>query len=146
MQNSSGQSPLFMYPYFYRIGPPWSQLNCAFSSSSFCDSACFSHNLRVSGVTNYKLASLALGEGGVSWYVCMSVSLTYYHSTMDVTPLAMSIRETGQIRCRLTGIRASTTDNNEQRGVGKSLKGGRGANRTRGTPASPSLPLSEISD
>ena len=23
MQNSSGQSPLFMYPFFYRIGPPW---------------------------------------------------------------------------------------------------------------------------
>ena len=23
MQNFSGQSPLFMYPYFYRIGPPW---------------------------------------------------------------------------------------------------------------------------
>ena len=22
MQNSSGQSPLFLYPYFYRIGPP----------------------------------------------------------------------------------------------------------------------------
>ena len=26
MQNSSGHSPLFVYPYFYRIGPPWAYL------------------------------------------------------------------------------------------------------------------------
>ena len=34
MQNSSGQSPLFVYPYFYRIGPPCRWVGCIVSKNN----------------------------------------------------------------------------------------------------------------